>query len=318
MKKIILFLLLSTSLIACTKTSVDTPNDFTVSVNSNTFSVNDTVVFNLTGNPDYITFYSGMPHNKYQFAADTLKQSDSTILIFSSLDSVLKGSIAQPVNVNFLYLLASNNFSGIMDSVNIKSAKWDTIQTKAMGAISGTENTSERIRIDTLGLTTGSKPLYLAFQYVSDTIKKNYTPRIWTLSAFNLSNYFTDTSYILANSYTAAGFYQANVTNPFNSWSYGNVSSITQSLTFNASAVYPAIGSLPNEAWAISRPFNLSQYPSDLGLVIKNLGQSHLNTYKMTQTYKTAGTYLVTFVARNQYGNNYKTVVRQITLKITP
>ncbi len=318
MKKIVVFLLLSASIIACTKTSVDTPNDFTVSVDKLTYSVNDTVVFNLTGNPDFITFYSGMPHSKYQYSTDTTRQFDSTILTFSSLDSVLKGSVAQPVNLNFLYLLASHNFNGVMDSTNIRLAKWDTIKTKAIGAISGTEITTERIRLDTLGQTSSTNPLYLAFKYVSDTIKKNYTPRIWTLSAFNLSSCFPDTTYLLANSYTSSGFYSANITNPYNSWSYGNVSSITQSLTFNAAAVYPAIGSLPNEAWAISRPFNVSQYPPDLGLVIKNIGQSHFNSYKMTQTYKTPGNYSVTFVARNQYAGNYKTVVRQINLKITP
>ena len=306
------------SLVACTKTSVDAPSDFTISVSKTTYSVNDTVVFNLTGNPDFITFYSGMPHSQYQYSTDTAMQADSTILTFSSLDSVFKGSIAQPVSANFMYLLASNNFNGITDSTDIRLAKWDTIRTKAKGALSGTEKTNETIRLDTLGLTSGTTPLYLAFKYFSDTSRKGYTPRIWTLSAFNLNSYFHDTTYSLANNFAAGGFYNTNLTNPYSMWSYGNVSSITQSLTFNAPAVYPANGSLPNEAWAISRPFNLSQYPQDLGLAIKNLGQSHFNTYKMMQSYNTPGTYIVTFVARNQYEGNYKTVVRQVTLTITP
>lgn len=328
MKNILLYLSIAVSMLACTKTSVDAPNDFTVSVSKTTFSVNDTVVFNLTGNPDFITFFSGMPHSKYQYTSDSTMVADSNVLTFASLDSVFKGSTPQPSTMNYVSLLASTNFDGILDSADIRMATWNPIATNAVGALTGTENTVNSIRLDTLGLTKGTTPLYLAFKYVSDTAKSGYTPRYWNLSAFNLNNYFPDTTFTLANNFTSGGFYTTNLSNPFDMWWYNNVSSITQSFTFSFNyigtgtfyppSVYPASGSLPNEAWAISRPFNLSQYPSDLGIVIKNLSESHFSTYKMTQSYPKPGTYIATFVARNQFEGNYKTVVRQITLTITP
>ena len=313
MKKIFLILCLIVTIIACTKTSVDSPADFTVSVNQTTFSVNDTVVFNLTGNPDFITFYSGMPHSKYLYTSDTSMQADSSILSFSTATTAA-GSSTQPLTTNYVSLLASTNFNGIMDSANIRMATWTDITTKANLATGTTTVASGNIRLDTLGLTSGNTPLFIAYKYISDTAKANYLSRKWVLSAFNLKSYFPDTTYVLANNFTSGGFNTASLSNAFDTWTYGNVSSITQSFTFNA----PAVGSMPDEDWAISRPFNLSQYPADLGIVIKNISQSHFNTYKMTQSYKTPGNYLVTFVARNQYEDNIKTVVRQITLTITP
>ena len=328
MKRIFLFLTITASMVACTKTSVDAPVDFTVSVSRTTYSVRDTVVFNLTGNPDFITFYSGMRHNKYQYSTDTTMVADSNVLTFTGLDSVFKGSTPQPSTVNYVSLLASTNFNGMFDSADIKMATWKPIATNAIGAVTGGENIVNAIRLDTLGLTSGATPLYLAFRYVSDTAKKGYTPRYWKLSAFNLKNCFPDTTYYLANNFTAGGFYTTNLTDPYDSWWYNDVSSVTQSFTFsfnysgsgnfNAPSVYPAYGSLQNDAWAISRPFNLLQYPPDLGIGIKNISQSHFTTYKMTQSYPTPGTYVVTFVAKNQYGTNYQTVVRQVTLTITP
>ena len=298
-------------MIACTKTSVDAPNNFTVSVSKTTYSVNDTVVFNLTGNPDFITFYSGMPHSKYQYASDTTLQADSNVLSFSTVSTAVSAT-TQPWSANNISLLYSTNFSGIMDSTNIRMASWTDISSKATLANGAATVPSGSIRLDSL--VAGNTPLYLAYRYKSDTSMPRYLSRKWTLSAFNIKNYFPDTTYYSANNFTGGGFYTASLANPFDVWTYGNVSSLTQTMTFNA----PAVGSLPDEDWAISRPFNLSQYPPDLGIVIKNISQSHFTTYKMTQSYKTPGTYIVTFVARNQYNGDYQTVVRQVTLTITP
>ncbi len=311
MNKIIFLLAITVSMVACTKTTIDAPNDFTVFVSNATYSVNDTVVFTITGNPDFITFYSGLPHSKYQFATDTSMQADSSVLSFSTLGTAANSS-TQPWSANNISLLYSTNFSGVMDSSNIRNANWIDISSKASLANGATTVPSGSIRVDSL--VSGTAPLYLAFRYISDTAKTTYKSRKWVLSVYNLKSYFKDTVYTQANNFTGGGFYTASLANPFNAWVYGNVSSLTQTLTFNA----PAVGSLPDEDWAISRPYTFSQYPPDLGIVIKNISQSHFSTYKMTQNYTTPGTYIATFIARNQNNGDYKTVVRQVTLTITP
>lgn len=311
MKRIFLLFAIIISIVSCTKTSIDAPTDFTVSVSKTTFSVDDTVTFNITGSPDIITFYSGLPNSNYQYAFDTSKQADSSVLSFSTLGTAGSSS-TQPWSANNISLFYSTNFSGIMDSSNIRNANWIDISAKANLSNGAATVPSGSIRLDSL--VSGNTPIYLAFRYVSDTATSTYKSRKWAISAFNLNSYFPDTVYCHANNFTAGGFYTRSLGNPYNSWVYGNVLSITQTLTFNA----PAVGSLPDEDWAISRGFNLSQYPSNLGIVIKYYGQSHFSTYTMTQPYKTPGTYIATFVARNQYADSFKTVVRQVSLTITP
>lgn len=300
-------------MVACTKTSVDAPSDFTVSVPQTTYSVRDTVVFNLTGNPDFITFFSGMPHSKYQYSTDTTMPADSNVLTFSTLTTAF-GATSQPLTSNYISLLASTNFDGINDSADIRLASWTDISSFANLANGATTTTSRNIRLDTLGLITGNTPLYIAFRYISDSCTNNAKSRMWKLSKFNLNTYFPDTTYSLANTFTGGGFYATSLANPFDVWGFVDTSSITKAFTFSA----PAVGSPPDEDWVISRAFNLSQYPPDLGIGIKNISQSHFTTYKMTQSYNKPGTYIATFVAKNQYGTNYQTVVRQVTLTITP
>ena len=313
MKRIFLLLNIMASMVACTKTSVDAPTDFTVSVPQTTYSVRDTVVFNLTGNPDFITFFSGMPHSKYQYSADTSMPADSNVLTFSTTTTAATAT-TQPLMANYVSLLASTNFDGIMDSADIRMANWTDISSKAIFATGTVTTPSGSLRLDTMGLTSGNNPLYLAFRYISDSCTSSAKSRMWKLSMFNLNSYFPDTTFSLGNSFTGGGFYATSLANPYDVWNYIDTSSITKAFTFNA----PAVGSSPDEDWVISRPFNLSQYPSDLGIGIKNISQSHFSTYKMTQSYPKPGTYAVTFVARNQYGTNYKSVVRQVTLTITP
>ncbi|HSC40020.1 MAG TPA: hypothetical protein VLD19_19185, partial [Chitinophagaceae bacterium] len=89
---------------------------------------------------------------------------------------------------------------------------------------------------------------------------------------------------------------------------------ITTSFTFKA----PALGSVPDEDWVISRPFNLWLYPPDLGTQIKNLSDTRLSSYNMTRPFRAAGTYTVTFVGMNRDSENAEQVVKQLTLTITP
>lgn len=311
MKKIVLFFSILLSITSCKKDAVSAPDDFTVTTDKLTYSVKDTIKFYFSGDPDYITFYSGEVHNKWANSAVFKMQADSNILTFSTATTA-SSTTTQPLSVNNVALLASTDFSGIMDSANIRKATWKNISTNAIFATTTTTVISGNIHADSL--TRDSLPLYLAFRYTADTAKATYLSRKWILSAFSLKSYFKDTTYPLANSYTSGGFYSKSIANPFNTWIYGNTSSITQTLTFNA----PAVGSLPDEDWAISRPFNLSFYPPDLGVSIKDLTSNKLAFYNMGRSFLKPGTYTVTFVAKNQNSEATTQVVRQVVLTITP
>lgn len=80
-------------------------------------------------------------------------------------------------------------------------------------------------------------------------------------------------------------------------------------ITFNA----PAVGNLPDEDWSISRQLEPNLYPSDLGTQIKNQSVT-LTSYKYR--FSKAGTYKVSFVAKNADSNTTYEVVKEIILTI--
>lgn len=313
MKKIITGSVLFVALLSCSKNKIKAPADFTVTTGQSSYSVRDTVVFNFTGNPDYIIFYSGEVHSKYQYASVSRMAADSNLLNFSTTTTA-PGAATQPVGVNNVSLLYSTNFSGIYDSANIRKASWTDISSRGKFATTTATVASGNIHIEDLKPASDSTPLYFAFKYVSDTAKTNYLSRQWVLNAVGLKSYFKDTVYALAANFTSGGFYAVNVLNNINTWAYTNTSSITTSLSFKA----PALASLPDEDWVISRAFNLSLYPSDLGTQIKNLSDTRLSSYKMTRPFRTAGTYTITFVGMNRDSEHAEQVIKQLTLTITP
>ncbi len=313
MKKILPGSLLFVALFSCSKIKIKAPADFTVTTGKTSYSVRDTVVFNFVGNPDYIILYTGEAHSKYEYSAVNRMNADSNLLSFSTTTTA-PGATTQPVSVNNVSLLYSTDFSGIYDSANIRKATWTDISSRGKWATTTTTVASGNIHVEDLKPASDSTPLYFAFKYVSDTARTNYLSRQWVLNAVALKSYFTDTTYALAVNFTSGGFYATNVLNNSNTWAYNNTSSITTSLTFKA----PALGSLPDEDWVLSRPFNLSLYPSDQGMSIKTLSDTRMSSYKMTRSFKAAGTYAVTFVAINRDSEQAEQVVRELILTITP
>lgn len=65
-KKIFLLPLILLVITACNKKEVTEP-DFNVSTSQTTFKAGEPVDFQFSGNPDYITFYSGEAGREYQY-----------------------------------------------------------------------------------------------------------------------------------------------------------------------------------------------------------------------------------------------------------
>ena len=309
MKKYIFYSILLFTFASCSKVKIEVP-DFNVTTDKTTYTIRDTVAFNLEGNPGFISFFSGETGKKYELSSITKKDADSTILFFST-NTTAASTTTQPLSVNNVSVLASTNFSGVYDSASIRKATWTDISSKAVYATTTTTVQSGNIRVD--NLKSADNPLFIAFRYKSDTAKATALPRKWVVASFGLKNYFKDVVYPLAGGttgavlpFTSGGFYEKSLLNGTSNWVFAN-----GSLTFNAAPV----GSLPDEDWSISRPFDLTLYPKDLGTVIKNTSV-RLSQYRYR--FVTAGTYVVTFVAKNNSSEESKEVAKQITLTITP
>ncbi len=308
MKKILIAGLFVTSLAACTKVDIVTPDDFTVTTNKATYLTTDTVKFNFTGNPGYITFFSGEVHKKYELSKVTEMDADSIILNFTTNTTAITAT-SQAVTVNNLKLFASTNFSGKYDSAGIKAATWTDISNRATWATTTTSVASGRVHLE--DLRNGKLPIYIAFKYVSDTAKATALPRKWQLASFSYKNHYKDTAFALAggiagtsNPFMTGGFNQKSILNQASNWVYANAN-----ITFNAAVA----GNLPDEDWSVSRGFEPNLYPSDLGIQIKNQS-AVVGGY--SYRFRTPGTYKVTFVAKNADSNTAAEVVRQITITV--
>ncbi|MES2276154.1 MAG: DUF5017 domain-containing protein [Bacteroidota bacterium] len=303
MKKYILLLLAAGAFVACNKVDIKAPDAFTVTTTATTYSIKDTVKFNFASNPDQITFYSGEPNHNYANATRTTALEDSTIMNFSTTTTAASAT-TQPLTSNYVSVLASTDYSGVLDAPNIKKATWTDITSRAKFAVTTTAIASGNVHLE--DLTKGSTPLYIAFKYVADTCTATSQSRKWAVTPLTIKSYFKDTTNVVAGSIQTGGFSNVySVLNPINIWVFANAS-----LTFNA----PATGSSKDEDWAISKPMDLSVISSDLGIVLKGTSVL-LPQYKYV--FKKAGTYVVTFVAQNVSSDGQAKTIRQVTLTIT-
>jgi hypothetical protein len=297
------FITAMAAIASCNKVNVAVPNDFNVTTSATTYTVRDTVKFNLTGNPDYITFFSGEIHKNYAYANTAQRMPDSNLVTFSTTTTA-PGATTQTLTDNNVSILVSTNFSGSVDSASIKQATWTDISSRAKFATTTTTVASGNVNIT--DITQKSKPVYIAFKYASAPVTSTYLARKEVVNSFTFRNFFPDTTYIQANTFSNGGFYTKSILNSTNQWIMANAS-----LTFNA----PAVGSTADEDWAISRAFDPSNVMPDVGIAIKTktdpLGQY---SYRFVKP----GTYTVTFVATNSDSENTKQTIKQITLTITP
>ncbi len=88
----------------------------------------DTVRFTFTGNPYYLTFYSGEPYHRYEYRDRETAGAGSAIVFHLCIDNGVTGT-------NTLALMVSTDFSGVYDSTNIYNATWTDITSKATWAV---------------------------------------------------------------------------------------------------------------------------------------------------------------------------------------
>ena len=324
MKKVLFILSFAVTLLACNTVDVESLDGFKVSSNvqSGDTIVNDTVIihlkhtlsFNFQGSPDYITFYSGEVHSNYAYAGLSQRNSDSTIVSFST--AIASG------NQGTLSLLVSNNFSGTMDSSNVAKANWVVVK-QAKYATSATVLSSGNLRLDTISGIDKNKPVYLAFKLTTDSAKTTtLLPRSWTINTFNVKNCFStpnlakagtslaDTVYTLAYDFKTGGFQSVSLKNSLNYWYFTNTK-----MTFTLNSQVQ--GSLPDEDWTITRALDMRSVWPDYGTYVKSMNDiGDITSY--AYTYKKTGLYIATFVAQNINYKGSTKVVRQIPVKVIP
>lgn len=324
---------------ACDKSLDVKPVEFDVTSASNTgqqksiFTTMDTIMYQFTGKPDIITFYSGAPGQRYEFKDRTMAEGTPQ-LQFTSLRA--NGS-----QTNSLQLLISTDFKGaVAKTKNLLGViVRDTAATNANIAAATWTNITDRAKIST-GTATPSgvidlsdfakqgKPVFVAFKYkaVAGTAQNKYT-----ITNFLMNNVLTDGSV-----YTQANFAASNqsisnygVNSPglgwltnidlaLNAnnyrWIYAPGAGTGGSLTITGGTTV-ANSTADAEAWAILGPVDLRKVTPDAGVGIKVV-TAVLSNFSSIGAYTVPGSYTATFVGSNNSVNGSTTALRQLPITI--
>lgn len=299
MRKIIVLIFGAVVFASCRKLMVEEPT-FEVTTQKTTYKIGDTVKFVLTGNPGFITFYSGEPGFNYDYK-DRTSAAGTPRLQFTSYQQNT-GEVAT------LRLIASSNFNGATTDTNsVKAATWTDITSRAILS-TGADNTASGI-VDLSDFLAANKPLYLAFRYTGYQHATLKQPT-WTIRTFNVTNVLSDSSVSSISTIDQLGWQAIDFKNPSVAWTVPTSGQVSINGTATGSV------NADNDDWVISKPLDLKKAVPNVGVNIKSLNGNMLPVF--TYIFKKAGTYKVTFVAINNSIDENKEVIRQTTLMITP
>ncbi|MEI7423239.1 MAG: DUF5017 domain-containing protein [Prolixibacteraceae bacterium] len=324
----------------CTKTIVDSPDNFDVTTSKATYKVGDTVKFILAGSPDQVIFYSGEIGMRYVNAERTTGAGIAKLVFQTSLQ---KGVLT---NGDSLRLLVSSNLKGY-DSISIVKASWTDItsrNTKWPTAITTSYTTSDSINLTDFNVNDS---INIAFRYKgkkSDLV----TQQKWLMQGFSLVNILPDgtktglfappqiAAGTAASAFANTGWVEASLKNNtlpgFNAWNVGVANTSAAKAVKNPNGInivtaYPitfdpglTTGNDDNDDWLITTKVNLKQVKPDFGVPIKNAVALTLTKFNAVPAtyYKTPGTYTATFVALNLDITKVKKVVKTVTFTVTP
>jgi hypothetical protein len=296
MKRYLIFLF-GIVLFSCTKIKVDNPN-FSVTAETVTVNVGDTVTFKFAGNPENIVFYSGEPGFNYTHRNRTTGEGEAQLNFTSYLQNAGEA--------NTLVLLAATDFKGSADSAGIVDATWTDITSRATLS-TGTDKTPSGT-IDLTDFQALHKPVYFAFRYQGYNHATLKQPT-WTIRTFNVLNVLPDGKISTNASIDKVGWAAYSFKNETVKWSIPATGGV---ITINGTAS----GSIrdDNEDWVITRGFDLDEVTPDAGLSIRSLSTVPVTGYNYI--YTKPGTYTATFVAFNNSVDEQKTVVREVTITV--
>jgi len=325
---------------ACNKyDDISTPNDFNVTTIKQTYKVGDSVIFNFSSGPDFITFYSGEAGRRYENRTRVIAAGNPKLVFQTAMQNGIL------LNNDSLQLLVSSNLSGY-DSASIVRATWTDItarNTKWPTTLTTTFSTSDSIDLTDFNSV---ESINIAFR----AIGKKYPTAVQRrrqIQNLTLTNILADgTRTPLFSTFANTGWVQASLLNNtlpgFNAWNVGtgNISaadSVRNSNGITIRTAYPiqfdpgtTFNNDDNDDWLITSKVNLKTVNPDQGVTIKNETNTAFTglTYDYYKTpgvfaqylyfFRTPGVYNITFVGTNINMNKRTEVIKQLQITIVP
>ncbi|MEJ5961590.1 DUF5017 domain-containing protein [Pedobacter immunditicola] len=309
--KILRFILIINAAIllcACNKEIGLTPGfeEFDVTVKSGTYKVGDTVKFNIDGNPDLITFYSGELYKEYAFREERKINLNDAIFSFSTANPP-----NNPAQTDQFSVLYSTDFNGDYNNFkSVSSAKWTDITSSFKLGTTTTVVASGNLKMS--DFVVPGKPLYVAFKYITHPISATAKPRPWYISNVTMLGNSVYGTHLLGDMVTAE--FRLIEKNP----ELPNLSLMSKTrLTLDGYSYIDINDPNPGtETWIVSKAFNFEELDNgrDKPLAIKGNQDPQVDFYGYV--YQNPGTYKVTFVASNVNVDGSKRKVVELDIKV--
>ncbi len=271
------------------------------------YKVGEPVNFILTGNPEQLTFFSGLNGHKYVYKDRTEATSD--VITLEIATNRRYGSDAQ--QPKSFRVLASQKFDGnyVATSINEATDWLDITEAFTLSGIQPNDNyvASGAVNLKSLAALNldTAKPIYFAFKYTGVT--GSTQPR-WWVNKFDIKTTTTDGESLTVTNIAGAGFKQIKVLpeSPVN-WIFGTDN------TAKFAGGGGTVGS--NQVWAVTSALKLTSVTPDVGEPLKNMS-TRFDNYEFI--YTTPGKYSVTFVAANINVYGERTTVKTVEVTVLP
>ena len=294
MKYIFAIIFISICFISCVDNTVPAV-DFEVTTEKTSYKVGDTITFNFKGNPDFISFYSGLSGFDYRHKERNHLEG-TTQLQFTSY----KQNGAQ---LNSLRLMVSTDFNGTYSKLGLQSGTWTDITDRATLS-NGTDNTASGI-VNISDFVTLDKNVFVAFRKM-DEKSATLKPNQWTIRSFNMDVKLADNSlYPIANLSNAGWLAVDSLTSAIK-WSITSTALVCAGGALNSAA---------NEDWVITKALSPLNVAPDVAIPVKWVDIKRTESFQYI--YKNPGTYEVVFVTSNQNVYDSKKIEKTIMLTIT-
>lgn len=306
---------------------VETTDGVTFDGQTITVKAGTPVNFRISGEPDYLTFFSGEAGNEYRYKDRT--EVDTEDIESSVLTFKLQAQYGSPANI--LQILISPSFAGIKgndfesDSVLVETSEWEALveQSKLPTAVTKTDAEysvdmskylGQRVAIAIVykGVTNDAvqSKFYFKNMKITNTMTNGQTTAL-TASSFGFTpiNMYYRHADVIKQSSAIKGKPYGTVTN--NTSGMWNLAGLPAQFYIHST---PKNGPLMY-SWLVSNLMVVNGCTPDSGTGVKNITQG-TDTY--CYTYENAGTYTATFVGTNanykkqtSVTNEYKVVVTE-------
>ncbi len=302
----IYLVVLAIALNACSKTMELGALDFDASLSTETIKVGEEMSFNLTGNANIITFYSGELGKDYQYRDGRPLSLSAPMVSFSS--DAWYGTQRDQISI-----LVSTEFNGDYSAENVNSSFMAGEWIDISHAFPLTENTGTRQTVSngpfdlSSIITDAKKDIYFAYRNLTSTAGN---PTQWTFSRFLITANTLLGQQTLVDQKTADWQLAVLATPGQTNTGTTPSSSVWFPRNTNKNAIV--------HNWIITKKIDFADKDlgPDIGTPIKSYADPQLTELK--HTYHQPGTYIASFLASNVNANGEVKVVKQVKVVVEP